>query len=127
MPGIQRPAAADAQGGNFLEDQYTQYEQLAPEAVFVQAKTYYGGGTWYTLEIDYDRQEREGTKRGSGSFYFSGVEFAAPVDYTSDQMQVAARYGADTWQASVGYIGSAFRNANESLTWDNPYTSTASA
>ncbi|MCO8122127.1 sugar phosphate isomerase/epimerase [Stieleria sp. TO1_6] len=41
--------------GNFLENQYQQYQQLAPEAVFVQAKTYYGGGTWYTLEIDYDR------------------------------------------------------------------------
>ncbi|QDV47801.1 Xylose isomerase-like TIM barrel [Stieleria neptunia] len=41
--------------GNFLENQYEQYEQLAPEAVFVQAKTYFGGGTWYTLEIDYDR------------------------------------------------------------------------
>ncbi|MCA9139949.1 MAG: sugar phosphate isomerase/epimerase, partial [Planctomycetales bacterium] len=41
--------------GNFLEDQYSQYAQLAPEAVFVQAKTYYGGGTWYTLDIDYDR------------------------------------------------------------------------
>ncbi|MCA8995398.1 MAG: sugar phosphate isomerase/epimerase [Planctomycetaceae bacterium] len=41
--------------GNFLERQYEQYEQLAPYAVFVQAKTYMGGGTWYTLEIDYDR------------------------------------------------------------------------
>ncbi len=41
--------------GNFLDQQYEQYEQLAPEAVFVQAKTYFGGGTWYTLEIDYDR------------------------------------------------------------------------
>lgn len=41
--------------GNFLEDQYSQYKQLAPEAVFVQAKTYFGGGTWYTLDIDYER------------------------------------------------------------------------
>ncbi|MEZ6068467.1 MAG: sugar phosphate isomerase/epimerase family protein [Planctomycetaceae bacterium] len=41
--------------GNFLEDQYPQYEALAPQAVFVQAKTYFGGGTWYTLDIDYDR------------------------------------------------------------------------
>ena len=23
--------------------------------MYVQAKTYFGGGTWYTLEIDYDR------------------------------------------------------------------------
>lgn len=41
--------------GNFLEDQYAQYEALAPEAVFVQAKTYYGGGVWYDLDIDYAR------------------------------------------------------------------------
>jgi sugar phosphate isomerase/epimerase len=41
--------------GNFLERQYEQYAELAPYAVFVQAKTYFGGGTWYTLDIDYDR------------------------------------------------------------------------
>ncbi len=41
--------------GNFLERQYEQYELLAPYAEFVQAKTYFGGGTWYTLDIDYDR------------------------------------------------------------------------
>ncbi len=41
--------------GNFLENQYEQYKQLATKAVFVQAKTYFGGGTWYTLDIDYDR------------------------------------------------------------------------
>ena len=41
--------------GNFLERQYEQYELLAPYAAFVQAKTYFGGGTWYTLDIDYER------------------------------------------------------------------------
>ena len=41
--------------GNFLEDQYAQLEQLAPKAIFVQAKTYHGGGKWYTLPIDYAR------------------------------------------------------------------------
>ena len=40
--------------GNFLERQEEQYRMLAPHAVFVQAKTYFGGGTWYTLEIDYN-------------------------------------------------------------------------
>jgi sugar phosphate isomerase/epimerase len=39
--------------GNFLEDMYQQMEALAPAACFVQAKTYNGGGTWYTLDIDY--------------------------------------------------------------------------
>lgn len=41
--------------GNFLEDPYARLEKLAPYAALVQAKTYFGGGTWYTLDLDYDR------------------------------------------------------------------------
>ena len=63
--------------GNFLDDQYAQYKQLAPEAVFVQAKTYFGGGTWYTLDIDYDRVAsilNEVDYRGYISLEFEGQE-----------------------------------------------------
>jgi sugar phosphate isomerase/epimerase len=41
--------------GNFLEDPYAKLEKLAPKAVLVQAKTYYGGGLWYALDLDYQR------------------------------------------------------------------------
>jgi L-ribulose-5-phosphate 3-epimerase len=41
--------------GNFLEDPYAKLEQIAPQTVFVQAKTYCGGGEWYTLDLDYRR------------------------------------------------------------------------
>src|SRR5437868_8070753 len=41
--------------GNFLEDPYPKLEQIAPRVSFVQAKTYYGGGEWYTLDLDYNR------------------------------------------------------------------------
>ena len=41
--------------GNFLEDPYDKIAQIAPRAVFVQAKTYEGGGEWYTLDLDYPR------------------------------------------------------------------------
>jgi sugar phosphate isomerase/epimerase len=44
--------------GNFLEDPYPKLEKIAPKTVFVQAKTYYGGGEWYTLDLDYDRIAR---------------------------------------------------------------------
>ena len=44
-----------ADTGNFLEDPYRRLAELAPKTVLVQAKTYYGGGTWYTLDLDYDR------------------------------------------------------------------------
>jgi sugar phosphate isomerase/epimerase len=41
--------------GNFASDPYAGLEVLAPHAVIVQAKTYYGGGEWYTLDLDYRR------------------------------------------------------------------------
>jgi sugar phosphate isomerase/epimerase len=41
--------------GNFLEDPYDRLEIMAPSAVLVQAKTYYGGGLWYSLDLDYAR------------------------------------------------------------------------
>jgi len=41
--------------GNFMEDPYDKLKLIAPKTTFVQAKTYYGGGEWYTLDLDYKR------------------------------------------------------------------------
>ncbi len=41
--------------GNYPEDPYPGITTLAPYASIVQAKTYYGGGEWYTLDLDYKR------------------------------------------------------------------------
>lgn len=63
--------------GNFLEDPYDRLELLAPKAVFVQAKTYYGGGIWYTLDLDYPRiatMLRRHNYHGYISLEFEGKE-----------------------------------------------------
>ena len=44
--------------GNFLENPYDKLAAIAPKTVFVQAKTYPGGGEWYTLDLDYPRIAR---------------------------------------------------------------------
>lgn len=44
--------------GNFLEAPYEKLAAIAPKTVFVQAKTYFGGGEWYTLDLDYQRVAR---------------------------------------------------------------------
>jgi sugar phosphate isomerase/epimerase len=41
--------------GNFLEDPYDKIDAIAKYATLVHGKTYYGGGLWYTLELDYPR------------------------------------------------------------------------
>jgi len=63
--------------GNFLEDPYDRLEMIADRAALVQAKTYYGGGKWYTLELDYPRVARLLRKhnyRGWISLEFEGKE-----------------------------------------------------
>jgi sugar phosphate isomerase/epimerase len=63
--------------GNFLEDPYDRLELMASKSAFVQAKTYYGGGIWYTLELDYPRiaaMLRRHHYRGFISLEFEGNE-----------------------------------------------------
>jgi sugar phosphate isomerase/epimerase len=63
--------------GNFLEDPYDKLETIAPRAILVQAKTYYGGGKWYSLDLDYPRIARMLKKhkyRGYISLEFEGNE-----------------------------------------------------
>lgn len=41
--------------GNFLEDPYDKLALIAPKTAYVQPKTCFGGGIWYTLDLDYGR------------------------------------------------------------------------
>ena len=65
--------------GNFLENPYDKLEKVAPYASFVQAKTYYGGGEWYSLDLDYKRIFsilRNVNYQGYVSIEFEGKEVA---------------------------------------------------
>lgn len=75
--------------GNFLEDPYDQLEVLAPYAFLVQAKTYYGGGKWYTLDLDYTRIGdilRRTNYRGYISLEFEGN--ADPMEAVPRSLEV---------------------------------------
>lgn len=65
--------------GNFLEEPYDKLELLAPHADLVQAKTYFGGGEWYDLDLDYKRIARilsDVNYKGYISLEFEGKEHA---------------------------------------------------
>ena len=66
--------------GNFLDDTEEQIEAVLPRATMVQAKTYYGGGVWYELPLDYKKLGelfRKYKYRGYISLEFEGKEAAA--------------------------------------------------
>ena len=63
--------------GNFLENPYEQLVLLAPQTCLMQAKTYYGEGKWYTLDLDYSRIGdimRSANYKGYISLEFEGQE-----------------------------------------------------
>jgi len=65
--------------GNFLEDPYDKLEQMAPQTVFVQAKTYLGGGLWYELDLDYSRIAKLLQKHNYGGYV--SLEFEGHADW----------------------------------------------
>ena len=65
--------------GNFLEDPYDKLEMCAPQTVFMQAITYYGGGLWYELDLDYPRIARIMRKHNFKGYV--SLEFEGNEDY----------------------------------------------
>ncbi|MBI1761607.1 MAG: sugar phosphate isomerase/epimerase [Acidobacteria bacterium] len=64
--------------GNFFGEPYSQLERLAPHASIVQAKTYYGGGVYYTLDPDFKRIAK--ILRGAGFKGWISLEMEGKED-----------------------------------------------
>jgi L-ribulose-5-phosphate 3-epimerase len=64
--------------GNFLEDPYDRLAKLAKDTVLLQTKTYFGGGVWYTLELDYPRIAR--IMKDAGFTGYVSLEFEGKED-----------------------------------------------
>jgi MtrB/PioB family decaheme-associated outer membrane protein len=77
----------------------------------------------WTLRTDYKHTDRQGQQRSAASFLFGGVEFAGPVDYSSDDLELEVAYATERWQSSLTYYGSVFSNADNSVQLANPFTS----
>jgi L-ribulose-5-phosphate 3-epimerase len=75
--------------GNYPGDPYEGIAALAPHATIVQAKTYHGGGEWYTLDLDYPRIAkilRSASFKGWVSLEMEGKESphtAVPKSYST--------------------------------------------
>lgn len=83
--------------------------------------TVYTGPQW-THRITARRDVRDGLQRIAGSFFATSSQLLAPVDQTTDQLEVSTSYASAKWQASVAYQLSIFRNEHEALTWTNPFS-----
>ncbi len=83
--------------------------------------TLFAGENW-TYRVSLRHDVRDGTQRTAGSFFSTTSHLVAPVDQVTDQLEVSASYASRLWQATLAYHGSVFRNADQALTWANPFS-----
>ena len=95
-------------------DLYTTRKKLGIGVAFIPADK------WETA-ISVRHESRDGKKRTAGNFYFNGAQLVEPVDYDTDEVEVAVTYTTKKWQSRLAYYGSFFSNSNRSLYWENAY------
>ena len=75
----------------------------------------------WRADVDFQRQEREGTKTFSGGLFFVNAGlFPAPVNYETDRFDAGIEYNGRMFQVRAEYTASDFSNSYNSVTWDNP-------
>lgn len=81
----------------------------------------------WEIAANYKQDKKEGSKLIGAVVGNSGgnpraVILPEPVDWTTDQVDILARYAFEKLQFQFGYHGSFFRNEDKALRWQNPYS-----
>jgi MtrB/PioB family decaheme-associated outer membrane protein len=80
--------------------------------------------TRWSYRLDYQHQKKDGTRPfGAGLFLNNTTQFPAPVDFTTNQFDMALDYAGERSSLSFGFTGSAFENGTSTITWNNPFLS----
>lgn len=110
-------------------------ESLRDADLYTQRQNFKLGSTYIqdsriSYDLNFDRQAKKGNQTfgaaiGSNFAQARSAILAAPVDYVTDQVGLAANYKGNDFSGRLAFINSSFRNANESLRWQNAYTEPA--
>ncbi|NKF51816.1 MtrB/PioB family decaheme-associated outer membrane protein [Shewanella sp. WXL01] len=80
-----------------------------------------------TTFVDFQREEKTGTKQASGSIHDRSMMIAEPVDYTTDTLDAGVKMGGDNWFASLNYNGSVFKNRYNEVIFESAFSPTFGA
>jgi MtrB/PioB family decaheme-associated outer membrane protein len=72
--------------------------------------------------LHYRRMQEDGMRIHRGSFLTFSAELPTNLDRVTDQIDAHATYRNRSWTATASYHLSVFRNAADSITWDNPFS-----
>lgn len=79
-------------------------------------------GSAWKYRIDYQQQRKKGTNiLSAGMFYTNATYLPAPVDFSTDQIDMDLTWAGKKAQVKLGFMTSQFDNLNSTLTWSNPF------
>ena len=76
----------------------------------------------WKFDINFEYGEKTGDRPfGGGVLTINSSQFAAPVDFNTNRMDMSLSWAGDTGHLKAGFAGSWFRNDVESISWENPF------
>jgi len=101
---------------------------LSPVALDTTRKIFDAGlsfkitGKW-RYDMDFQHTEKKGTRPfGAGVFTIQSSHFPAPVDFTTNRVDMGLDYAGKRSRLRFGFNSSAFNNDHTSITWENPFS-----
>jgi MtrB/PioB family decaheme-associated outer membrane protein len=95
---------------------------LALQRDRTQANLLFGGMTGFSWGLEYKHENRNGTRPYGASFGFSNAtEMPEPIDYDTDDAELAGEWNTERAGIRFGYRRSTFKNNVSTMTWDNPF------
>lgn len=80
-------------------------------------------GSRWSYEVDFQHQAKDGIRPlGSGVLTINSSHFPAPVDFSTNRLDMAVNFDGSKSHWRLGFMGSSFDNALDSITWQNPFT-----
>jgi MtrB/PioB family decaheme-associated outer membrane protein len=84
----------------------------------------------WQFDVDFTHENKQGIDAVGGAIGGGGATIVGntttallpePIDYDTDQVNAKLHYAGDTGQLDLTYHASLFNNANESLSWQDPF------
>ncbi len=89
--------------------------------IFDAGLSFKTGGKW-RYGVDVQHTEKKGTRPfGTGVFTLQAAHFPAPVDFTTNRVDLDIEYAGKRTRLRAGFSSSVFNNAYSSITWENPF------
>ena len=103
-------------------------DSLTPVALEVKRKIFEAGlsfrmsGKWRYV-ADFQHTEKNGTRAfGAGVFTIQASHFPAPVDFSTNRVDMGLEYSSKRSRLRFGFRSMNFNNRYNSVSWENPFT-----